>query len=307
MKYSRLFWGLLVIMFGVIILGLNLGFWTNDVWSSLLELWPLLLVLIGINLIFGENNPIALILLSLVIIFGILYTVDYRGVREKVMPESIRQENNNKSVKKQNFSYDIPSNLKDANYKINIGAADIKIGADTENKLYQGFFNSFNNLNTHVNVSNGSARITLEDKNFSFHINSDKDFQRELNLKLNREVPSDLDINTGASNLDLDLSDLKIKNLSIDAGASKQEVKLGSNENKINAKISAGVSKVVISVPKDFALKVTSDTALSSTNFSELGLSQNGKTYTSENFDNSPKQLILNVSSGASTININRY
>lgn len=77
--------GLLLITLGVIFLLLNYGYLSWRLWLQVIDLWPLILVLVGTGLLFNRRIPFSTILL----IF-ILSMIGYSLVmRDKPMPEHI--------------------------------------------------------------------------------------------------------------------------------------------------------------------------------------------------------------------------
>ncbi|MCX6808477.1 MAG: DUF5668 domain-containing protein [Candidatus Berkelbacteria bacterium] len=80
MKFSRIFWGLLVVLFGVLLLGVNLSWWNWSIFADLFAIWPLVLIVIGANLVF-ESRPIAVFILFFTLFFAVMYLANFRNVR----------------------------------------------------------------------------------------------------------------------------------------------------------------------------------------------------------------------------------
>ncbi|MCO5387950.1 MAG: DUF5668 domain-containing protein [Desulfosporosinus sp.] len=55
--------GLLLITMGIIFFLLNYGFLSWNLWAHVLDLWPLILILAGIGLLFNRRIPLSAILL----------------------------------------------------------------------------------------------------------------------------------------------------------------------------------------------------------------------------------------------------
>ena len=71
-----------------------------------------------------------------------------------------------------------------------------------------------------------------------------------------------MQIDVGAANLDLDLSAFKVSKLDINGGASSINVKLGNLQQQSTVKINSGASSVKIEVPEAFACEVQTKTVL---------------------------------------------
>jgi hypothetical protein len=83
-KFSRLFFGLSILLIGFLALGINFGWWGSDVFRSLSDLWPLLIVVIGINILFGKNSVVAIIILFIFFAFSVLYIANYKNINGKI-------------------------------------------------------------------------------------------------------------------------------------------------------------------------------------------------------------------------------
>jgi hypothetical protein len=301
MKFGRLIWGIIILLIGVAFLGINFGWWDNSIWNSIFDLWPLILVIIGISIIFGENNHVGLLLLLIIAIAGILYVSDYKNVRKRIGIEK------NESLVSQNFSTDLPMATKNAQVAINFGAGNITINSNREaNKLYTGSFLSPFNLKTTASQSDDIYKVSFSENTPNFNFFNSRN-RHEFVLNLNESINYELKIDSGASKLNLNLGSLKINKIDLNTGASAGEIKIGKNVERVDVSIGTGASKTAIFIPRDYAISVESDSALVSNNYDKIGLKKDGKIWKSENFSTNTKQVIIKISAGASTINIEQY
>lgn len=70
MSFGRLFVGALFVGVGAVLLGVSLGYLSGDVWPSLLQYWPLLVVAIGIAFLARAIQNIVLGWISAVVVVG---------------------------------------------------------------------------------------------------------------------------------------------------------------------------------------------------------------------------------------------
>lgn len=89
----------------------------------------------------------------------------------------------------------------------------------------------------------------------------------DVKLQLNPNLQWEIDATTGASSSNYDLSAFKIKKLDIDCNAGAFKVKLRPVLADMNIDLKASVAAVDISIPKDAACEVETDTNLGSTDF----------------------------------------
>src|SRR5512139_2008739 len=75
-RNRSLFWPLTLIILGLVFLAYNLGMLSNDLWSTLINLWPLLLVLIGLDGLLGRGG---IVWPSLMIGLGAIFLLNNFG------------------------------------------------------------------------------------------------------------------------------------------------------------------------------------------------------------------------------------
>jgi len=297
MKLGSLLSGMFWIFIGILILGVNSHWWSSDIWYQLLAIWPLILVIAGIRLIFGDKNPVSFFLCILCILLGFVFISNYMGLREKYIPTPTSQEQS---------STKLLGDYKESKILLNIGAADVKINAlpASNFNLYDFAYISEAGMAIDDKSIGETADIALSEKENSSFYRFNK---RSLDLKLSTAIPTNLTINSGATNLDLDLSALSIKDLGISCGASSGIIKIGEKIKKVNVNLSTGASDFKILLPKNYAIWIESKTALSKESYESLGLEKNGQSYKSKDFDNSDTQIKVTINAGVSSFDINTY
>lgn len=101
------------------------------------------------------------------------------------------------------------------------------------------------------------------------------DVRNSWELKLNNEIPVNLDIEMGVSDSSLDLSGIRLNELSIDAGVSDTTIDLsGDWKDSFNADIDLGVGDATILLPADTGVKLNISkgiTDLEATGFTSKG------------------------------------
>lgn len=95
MKTDNFFWGLFFILIGGLILAVNFGYVDNSAWRSLLNLWPLFLVIIGLRIVLTPNNPFYIFLVLVIFVLAFLYATNAFSIKDKVLEstDSFRAEN----------------------------------------------------------------------------------------------------------------------------------------------------------------------------------------------------------------------
>jgi hypothetical protein len=90
--------------------------------------------------------------------------------------------------------------------------------------------------------------------------------ERGFNLEalFTRNIPLELTLKTGASSVEVDLTDLKVTRLGIETGASRFTVHLPAGAGYTEATVQAGAAQITIIVPQGVAARITEDTELAS-------------------------------------------
>src|SRR5699024_8675117 len=72
-----------------------------------------------------------------------------------------------------------------------------------------------------------------------------------FDLKLNKSIPWDIDIEAGAIDGKLDLKEINLEECNLDIGAGKAEFILGEKSPSANINMDTGLSQVILHIPKD--------------------------------------------------------
>ncbi|MCD6163018.1 MAG: hypothetical protein J7K40_11485 [candidate division Zixibacteria bacterium] len=306
-KISTIRWGVILLGIGLFFLAINFDYLGYSVWVELISLWPILLIAIGLEFIFSRTKYYWLGLLSPLLIAATFAfvafseggsCVDYNWPTKR-------------SHRIEEFSYELSqdSTIKNLKLDIDFGLGELWI-SPVSDKLFLGEFEySYKKPKCSFKSYGGDGEIrinTLGRRNFNmFHR---KNVSNDANIFIADNIPLDLDLDIGAANVDLDLSDLIIKKLILDTGAAKIDLKLGCrSEDDISVDIDAGASRITIGIPREMGLEIDSDAALSSTNFKKVGLEKYHGKYRSDNYDSSDCRTSISIDSGVSSIRIQYY
>jgi hypothetical protein len=138
------------------------------------------------------------------------------------------------------------------------------------------------------------------------HFKWKKGQQNSATFKLNSAPIWDMDISTGATKLDFDLTKFKVRDFKINGGAASFDIKLGQPLEMTTVEISTGVSEVNISVPKDAACKIDTDSGLSSNHFNGFN-KVDDDTYETPGYSAAKKKIYIKLEGGLSGFRVNRY
>jgi energy-coupling factor transporter transmembrane protein EcfT len=314
MSYRKLFWGVLLVIIGVLFILKNMGVIWFD-WWTILHLWPLILILWGISLI-PMKDYVKLILSLVAIALTFLIVSKYDNSDRPFMnwhrnhhnwqfniDDSDEDSTYNSETQELYQSYD--STFKTASLNFEAAAGDFTI-ADSllTDKLL--LFRKKGNIGDYSMTSSdeGDKRIVnlkIKDTNVKFKNNSN-----EVEMYLNPEPAWDFKFDVGAANINFDLSKFKIGNLQLDGGASSMYLKLGSKLPESKVKVNAGAASINIDVPQNAGVEIRTETVLTSHDFEGFKKVSKGH-YRTDNFNSSTNKIFIEVDAGVSSLEVTRY
>lgn len=306
MRTEKVIWGLLLVFIGGILLLQNFGV-IDFYWQVIFRFWPVILILIGANLLFSSDDSRTGAIISVVLTLLALGFITYKGI---TFDEDARWSfnNNDDSVE----ASGINTFIEEYNDSISKAVLNIEGGAtryvlkDTTNNLFSA--------DVKKSFGNYSLLRTIDDSTqvLNFKMNGEANWELKDNdgnkatIKLNSKPVWDIHLQMGAGTANLDLSPFKINNLSVKGGAASFKIKLAEPVQATKVSVETGVSKIEIFVPRAAACKIRTESGLSSTDFKGFTRQQDG-TYTTGNYNDSTKAILLNLKGGLSKFKVTQY
>lgn len=295
---SGIGFGIFILTIGILWILANTGVITWSIVNALFVLWPLILVLIGVNIIFRRNEIIkALVWIAfLAILVSYSYFFDGRGISDKNMAGG------------RVTAVDMQPETQKGELKLAFGGIKINLDSSTSNisKLLEPDLQDPNIKQSVDNRDNNRTVSIVFEKSKYWFTNFNFGNSYNSRFHLNNAVVWDLDIDTGALDGTFDMSGLKVEKFSLDMGAANLKLIMGSYNTSM--KINAGVSKMDIEIPQDTGMKVKIDGGLNNTNLNEKGWEKRGDGYYySPDFDQKSKayHIVADVSMGVSNLSVN--
>lgn len=301
MNIGRLIWGLILTTFGILLILVNFGYADLSVFSYIWKLWPLILVFVGLSVIGKGGNVFINILIGIIaiLIIGAVVTAI-------VKPENRQVFNMRERGSSQEYTYsdNLSSDIKSAEVLVQTGAGKLDIDTKSNQLFSASVITNILEPKYTKTLKDSVAQIELSStssRNFNFR--GDNSWQ----VSLNKDIPTKLELNTGAMDAKIDLENSMVNKVDIKGGASSYQLRLSNRPDLSNVDLSLGASSVKLELPKNIGIKITSESGLSSINFKNFSLNKNGNQYTSESYDSAQKKIELNLRTGASSIDISQY
>ena len=189
-----------------------------------------------------------------------------------------------------------------ANLKMGAGELNLTGGAD---RLMEGDF-SYNVADWKPKVSydmSGDTGELVVRQGGAEGSNLGGQARNEWDIRLNDEVPTDLVVQMGAGESDLDLDSLALTGLNLQMGAGKTTVDLtGDYAQGFDASIQGGVGEAKVMLPSGVGVKAKAQGGLGRIN--AKGLQKVGDSYVNEAYGESDVILRVDIQGGVGEINL---
>jgi len=330
MKNDKLIPGLVLVLIGAAILLSNYGY-LHFHWWNIVRLWPIFLVIGGVNLVFAHNkSPWATVVKVsvLVIGLGLLFFGNF-GERYNFWPgnhfnysynDKDDDDNNNnnsdddddddnkndvKMMGNGTFNEPYKADVKFARLNISGGGTTYNL-SDTTNQLFSATTKDHKTDRYAFSHSMDDSVYVLDFKMRSHNgFNFDSDNNR-ADFRLNPNPIWDIDVQAGATSLDFDLSKFKVKDFKLSGGAASFKVKFGQPLTMTDVDVSTGVSGVDISIPQNAACSIETDSGLSDNHFEGFNKTSDNN-YETPGFNTAKNKMHIHISGGLSGFNVKRY
>ena len=287
MKLNKLFWGFLLITAGVVMLVEKIfNFDIQLGWA--VDFWPLILIFWGVTFLKlpdAAKKASALLagLTFALVVVGMFSCERGCGI---VKEFNWRRHSNHEFKGSFYHKLDMKNGVTTADFEINSAAGSIYLSDSSASLIEVNAMNYESEL-TSDTTEDGKTSITLDANG---GIGSGKN--REVNLKLNKNVTWNLNFNSGASGIKCDLVKFKIDTINISSGASSMYLKFGTQKDTINLIVNSGVSNLKIDLPEIYSVRIESDMALSKFNMKDF-YKVDDDIYLSNNFGKTSKVVVF--------------
>ena len=308
MRTGNISRGLVLIFIGVMLLLANFDIITLN-WHSVLQLWPLLLIIGGANIMFsgkqGAGPTLAVSITVISLVFAGWYAT--KGSNDnwgRYGRQSLNLEVRN-SQRNSSFTAPYSDTVKRAKLTISGGATVYKLKDTTSNlfeadvKYQWGNYLLRNSYKDSTEILNFS--MNSKDKQWSFDRGGNR-----ADMRLNSKPVWDIQIETGAGETDFDLRPFKINRLTFKGGAASFEAKFGMPDSITTITAETGAAEVDIKIPAAAGCRIEVKSGLSSRNFDGFTKQADGS-YTTANYASSPKKFHIYLNGGLSDFEVKRY
>jgi hypothetical protein len=265
MRRGSTFWGSFILIVGVVLL-INQIVPGFNAWGVF---WPLMLVALGVWFLVGQR-----------------WAGSGNLVEEQVH---------------------IPlADMREARIQLHHGAGRLEVmPSGTPGELLSGSFSG--GVEQHLERSGPAARLELRTSSYPVFIGWPFVMINEglsWNIALTREIPLQLEVETGASETRLNLQDLMVTDLSIKTGASSSTVTLPAAAGQTRVKVQSGAASVEIYLPPGVAGRIHVQSGLAGINIDQNRFPAAGGGYETPGYETAANKADIYVETGVASITI---
>ncbi|MBI3742394.1 MAG: hypothetical protein HY257_11665, partial [Chloroflexi bacterium] len=286
---------LILITIGVLLLLANLGYLPFSFWEIAARFWPLVLILIGLDIIFGRQSmlaSLALIALWILLLAGIFWYALSQNVAAPTSAPATGDAINEPL-----------GALKSATINLNLGISPVTINAlsNDSNDLVNGTFSHSPGLQITktFTASDSEGKFILKEEGNVLAGN----VQSKLDLSLTQKIPLQIKVNGGVGRATLDLANVNAPTVNYDAGVGALQITAPKN-GVTTMKVNGGVGAISITIPPGVAARIRVNIGVGGVNVDTARFSKAGEYYQSADFASAQNRLDLDASGGVGAITI---
>lgn len=187
-------------------------------------------------------------------------------------------------------------------FKHGAGRLSIHKGTGGSQELLSGDFAGGVDINTRRDGSGLKTTLAVPDQLFPFNwLPGDS---LDWDVFLNQEVPISLEIGTGASESNVDLTGLKIGQLKLETGASNTQILLPEAAGETRVSVNAGAASVRIQVPAGVAARIQVSGGAMDASVDTQRFPRSGGAYQSADYDTAIHRADIKIDMGAGSVHV---
>ena len=288
-----LFWPLLLITIGLVFLLVNFGYIPGVTAIHLLSLWPLVLILAGVDIAIGHRWPLAALGIDVAVIaLGLVLL----ATQPTMLSTSFFFDRDSAVVGQRDVTVERQS-ATSLSLDINGGAGRFRVSGGSTMLVEAHSPNEDLRLRR-ADFEQGGTHADVRIDHAGNRRNVDVD------ARIASDVATDLTINGGAGEFIIDLRDVMISDAELNVGAASLTLTLPRPSANVSLEVNAGASSIVIEVPEGVEARVTTTGALLSLRSSNPRVAVSGSAGETSGYAGTQNRVTVRVTAGASSVTI---
>ncbi len=309
---ANLFWPIVLIGAGVILMLTNAGIIRQDPLVLLIHFWPVLLIVWGVEIVFARTGFIGTLvsaLLGLAVVAGAIAYLTLPG--DAVRPAWLNWSwlPRNTQLRTEHIAQPLDG-VRTATVELNLpgGRGSVKPTTDSASaNLIEGDVSYPGSLINDVRRSGDTAtvRLTNQATNISF-FNVFAIGDQRWDVRLNPRVSYDLNMGVGSGTHELDLRNFDLKSVTFDQGSGSTTIRL-PEQGQYRFRLQLGSGDANIVLPKGLPIRVNYDIGSGSLSVNDTrrvnGFGQHG-VYETDGFSQTGTYIIFDIDIGSGSVTI---
>ena len=294
-RRDSLVWAAILIVIGVVLLLNNLGWTAITVWD-LLRLWPVLLIVAGLDLLIGRRSvwgSVVVLIVLLLLVGGGLWLLSSAGPVSGTLGEEVV----------------VPLQDADrASVEIGFGVGELRIDASaTSDRLLEGTvaLHRGERLERSVELQDGTLVAALQSRGQWVTPLFAWGGRRGWTLGLSRDLPLRLLVEGGVGDVSIDLRRTLLTELALEMGVGRLAVTLPM-DGGFEGKLDNGIGLLLVRVPPGLGVRIQPSTGLGTVSVPS-GYEREGSAYLSPGYREAQERVDLWLEIGIGLIRVETY
>lgn len=279
----------LLIALGLVMLALNSGLVSWAALLGVLQLWPLVLIAVGVDLLFRGRYRLVItavtLALGMVFYLGLVPWPGMAPAETHTIAQTLQ-------------------GAQRAEVLLQSGVSELRIGALTSSdQLIEGTVQTGagEQLAENFRLTGSAASYTLrsEQRGTQFFASQR---ERLWDVRLSDALPLTLEVSTGVGRARLELTALQLTDLRVDTGVGETLVTL-PRQGQYDVTINAGVGATTLRIPEGVAARLEISRGLGAVNMRGT-FEQDGNVYKTPDYDTATNRAEVRVSGGVGAITV---
>lgn len=127
---------------------------------------------------------------------------------------------------------------------------------------------------------------------------------RDWDIHLNNAIPLELEVEMGAAEANLDLSEMQVRRFRLKTGASESRVTLPTQATYTRATVDCGMASVTLHIPQGVAAQIEAEAGMAEVKVDRRRFPRAGKVYRSADYDTAANRLDLTIHVGMGSVTV---
>lgn len=289
-KGSLSIWGIILVFLGLVFLLQNFGLLPWGLWVIAWRFWPVILIIVGVNLFVGRYKPwpAAAIVLA-VLALALFVALWLRLPLQKVVHYSALRGDFQEAVVELDFragNLSLSALPAGSPKLVEASSRGNRLAADSRRRNSVGFLRLESTRHRRPPWGRMGTGWT------------------EWKVELTQDIPLTIEVKLAAANVEFDLRHLKATRLNLELNAGKSKVRMPSGEGVTRAYIEANAANIEITIPKGVAARIEAGANAGALEIDESRFPRKGAYFISPDFEDTESRIYLKIDLNAGRVKV---